>query len=256
LAWRQWEWAKGNAEGTRLQNVRRWIIEMKKTGFIFFLLAAAATHAQSVFTRVHADLTLSVKCISVLDSCNAGGYCKDSVIYYRGLISLKQHDITGAKLAVKELQKNYPDFNEVNYLNGLIHFSQKNYGKAVNDFSAVIQKNNAHIKALYNRSISFGLMEEYEKAIDDLNACIVLKPAYGQAFYSRAYWNEYLGNYPDAIRDYENSIHLEPEHYDAYLGLAYIYQRLKNNEKSCEVINSAIKAGSQIAEEVKENFCK
>lgn len=172
------------------------------------------------------------------------------------MISLKQNDIAGAKLAVKELQKSYPNFTEVHFLNGLIQFSVKNYGKSVTEFTAVLEKNKKHIKALYNRSLAFGLMEEYNKAIEDLSSCIALKPIYPQAYYSRAYWYEFLGNYPLAIKDYENAINQDPKNYDAYFGLAYIYQGMKSNEKSCEIINDAIKAGSQIAVEVKDNFCR
>ncbi|MCE3227208.1 MAG: hypothetical protein K0S32_1759 [Bacteroidetes bacterium] len=177
-------------------------------------------------------------------------------MYYRALICLKQNNIAEAKLITKDLLKTYPDFYEAHFVNGLIYLSGKNYGKSVNEFSSVLAKNSKHIKALYNRALAFGLMEEYDKAIEDLTACIALKPIYSLAYYSRGYWYEFLGNYPAAIKDYENTINLDPKNYDAYLGLAYIYQGLKSNTKSCEVINNAIKAGSQIAEEVKDNFCK
>jgi tetratricopeptide (TPR) repeat protein len=211
-------------------------------------------NSQSVFQRVRNDL--SARNMAILDSCSSGSYCKDSVMFYRGLILIKENKLAEAKLISKDLLKNYPAFYEAHFLNGLIYLSGKNYGKSVNEFSAVLEKNSKHIKALYNRALAFGLMEQYEKAIEDLSACISLKPMYSLAYYSRGYWHEFLGNYPAAIKDYENTINLDPRNYDAYLGLAYIYQGLKSNTKSCEVINNAIKAGSQIAEEVKDNFCK
>lgn len=229
---------------------------MKKTFAVISCFIFFAANAQSVFNRVKNDLAPSAKCMGILDSCNTCNFCKDSVLYYKGLLSLKQNNLTEAKLAAKELQKSYPNFYEVNFLNGLIHLSAKNYGKSINDFTAVLQKNPKHIKALYNRSLAFGLAEEYDKAIEDLSSCIALRPIYPMAYYSRAYWYEYLGNYPAAIKDYENTISQDPKNYDAYLGLAYIYSGLKSNEKSCEIINQAIKAGSVIAEEVKDNFCR
>lgn len=228
---------------------------MKHYLLYVFLISAMSSVAQSVFHRVHLNL-LSNANTRILDSCDATGYFKDSVLYYKGMIALKDHNISLAKQYSKEIQKTYPGFSEVHYLNGLIFVSAKNYAKGINEFTHAIEKNPRHIKAYFNRSLAFGLIEEYDKAIEDLNKCIELKPMYSLAYYSRAYWNEYLGNYPGAIQDYENAINLDPKNYDAYMGLAYIYQSLKTNEKSCEVITRAIQAGSQIAEELKDNFCR
>jgi len=229
---------------------------MMKLFYIFILGALTfCSNAQSVFGRVRTDLA-SKNNKAILDSCNASNYYKDSVLFYRGMSALKTNNQNEAKLACKELLKAYPEFYEAHYLNGLIYLSGKNYGKSVNEFSLLLQKHPKHLKALYNRALAFGLMEEYDKAIEDLTACISLKPIYPQAYYSRAYWNEFLGNYPAAIKDYETTINMDPKNYDAYFGLAYTYQGLKSNSKSCEVINNAIQAGSQIAEEVKDNFCR
>lgn len=228
-----------------------------KNIIIYIILACCLKcTAQSVFTRVRNDLNATKNNITILDSCFSTSFQKDSVLFYKGLMALKQNNHSEARVHCKELLKVYPDFNEAHYLSGLIYLSAKNYGKSVNEFNLLLSKNSKHIKALYNRALAFGLMEEYDKAIEDLTSCITLKPMYSLAYYSRAYWNEYRGNYPLAIKDYETTINLDPKNYDAYLGLAYIYRGLKSNSKSCEVINQAIQAGSQIAEEIKDNFCK
>jgi tetratricopeptide (TPR) repeat protein len=239
-----------------LQDVLHWIFKKMKTFYIHIcVLLTIHIQCQSAFTRVRADLT-SKNNKFILDSCLAANYHKDSVLYYKGIIALKLNNINEAKAGCKELMKAYPDFSEAHYLNGLIYLSGKNYGKSVNEFTMLLQKNPKHLKALYNRALALGLMGEYDKAIEDLTACIALKPFYPLAYYSRAYWQEYLGNYPAAIKDYETTINLDPKNYDAYFGLAYIYHGLKSNSKSCEVINSAIQAGSQIAEDIKDNFCR
>lgn len=228
---------------------------MRRIIYIFILVSFGA-NAQSVFQRVRGNLVMSSANKALFDSCLTNNHCKDSVLYYRGLVELKQNNAAAARNTCKELLKTFPDFHEAHYLSGLIYLAGKNYGKSVNEFGALLEKNPKHIKALYNRSVAFGMMEEYNKAIEDLSACIALKPMYAQAYYSRGYWNELRGNFPDAVKDYETTINLDPKNYDAYLGLAYIYRGLKSNDKSCETINNAIKAGSQIAEEVKDNFCR
>jgi len=223
---------------------------------IIFLFVSFFGRSQSVFNRVHINLAPSKNNLAILDSCELNNYFKDSVLFYKSMIALKQNKIGEAKLLSKELHKTFPDFYEVHYLDGLIYLSSKNYGKAINEFSLVLQKKPHHLKALYDRALAFGLAEDYDKAIEDLNLCISLKPMYSMAYYSRGYWNEFLGNYPAAIKDYENTINLDPKNYEAYFGLAYVYRKMKIIDKSCEVINNAIKAGSLIAEEMKGNFCK
>ena len=243
-------------EAALLPNVRRLIFKMKKITTYVFIFISFGLNAQSVFTRVLKNPESVKDNMFILDSCNTASYFKDSVLFYKGYMALKQNDLPTAKLRCKELLKAYPAFVEAHYLNGLIYLSGKNYGKSVTEFNIALEKNSKNIKALYNRALAFGLMEEYDKAIEDLTACIALRPMYSLAYYSRGYWNEFLGNYTAAIKDYETTINLDPKNYDAYLGLAYIYQGLKSNTKSCEIINDAIKAGSQIAEEVKDNFCR
>lgn len=229
---------------------------MKNIILCILFLGGLHSKGQSVFNRVRNNLFLTAANKTLFDSCMNKGYCKDSVLLYRGLIELKQNDALSAKNTCKELVKTFPDFYEAHYLGGLIYLANKNYGKSAEEFGVLLQKSPKHIKALYNRALAFGMMEQYDKAIEDLSACIALKPMYSQAYYSRGYWNELRGNFPEAVKDYETTINLDPKNYDAYLGLAYIYRGLKSTEKSCETITNAIKAGSQIAEEVKDNFCR
>ncbi|MDX2174685.1 MAG: tetratricopeptide repeat protein [Bacteroidota bacterium] len=228
---------------------------MKKIILGLFICAGFTGFSQINFYKLNPNSgykTLIVK----LDSCFNAGYYKDSSLYYKGVIQLKNNQNNDAKKTCAELLKLFPDFNEGHYLKGLIYFTEKSYMTAIDEFGVVIAKDRKHVKALYNRSTAFGMIENYNKAIEDLDACVSLKPMYSQAYYSRAYWQEYLGNHAAAIKDYEYTINIDPKNYDAYLGLAYIYLNQKNKTKSCEIINNAIKSGSQIAEDLKENFCK
>ncbi len=230
---------------------------MKNVFYIFIIFySIRLCRAQSVFTRVHLDQGHSPASAAILDSCSKSGFQKDSTLFYKGLSDLKEGNMTEARTLVKQLQKEYPNFYEAHYLSGLIYLKLENYGKAINEFSAVIAKDAKNLKALFNRATAFGGMEEYEKAINDLDECIEIFPNYSAAHYARAYWNEFLGNHTEAIKDYDITVSIDPKNYDAYLGLAHVYQKQKNKEKSCETINKAIAAGSQIAEELKDNFCR
>lgn len=226
------------------------------TYFVFLL--TLFTRGQNPFETLHVAYQQSnySRVLTIADSCFAKNYFKDSSLFYKGLAQLKLGNIKEAKKNCNLLLKSYSDFKEAHYLNGLIDFSDNNFAKSVDEFSLVIKNNPKHIKALYNRSVAFGMLEDYLYAIDDLSACIALNSRYSAAFYSRAYWFEYTGNHTESIKDYLVTIDLNPKNYDAYLGLAYIYQNQKETDSACRIINLAIAAGSQMAEDLKDGFCR
>jgi tetratricopeptide (TPR) repeat protein len=231
---------------------------MKKwLAYIFVMLGISAI-AQSAFSRARAFTSSGkfAESLGILDSCSKTGYYSDSALYFTGIIHLQMNRTDEAKKCNVRLKKSYATFTETYYLSGLINFSQGDYGKSIDDFTTVLKENPNHIKALYNRSLAFGLLEQYPFAIRDLDACIKIDPRASQAYYSRAYWHEFTGNYSEASKDYEETIKLDPRNLDAYLGLAYIYKHQNDNTRACEMIHKAVEAGSQIAEEIRSNYCK
>ena len=231
---------------------------MNKIILYSFLFAMLQGVSQNVYHKVRKNLSYDKPAneLYTIDSCYNAGYYKDSALFYKAMVNLKIGNSQSAKKNVKALVKLSPDFKELHYLNGLLYFSEQNYGKCVDEFNLAVKDNPKNVKVYYNRSIALGLMDEYLAAIEDLNTCIELNPAYTLALYSRAYWYEYTGNYEESTKDYESTIKLDPKNYDAYLGLAYVCQTQKKTDKACEAINQAIKEGSQIAMELKEIFCK
>lgn len=231
---------------------------MKFNTLYIFLLLGFVFKAQSPFNAFRTSLETDdfKKSQSILDSCSFAKYQLDSVLYYKGLLTLKKGNIKGARTICTSLKDTYPSFREVHYLSALIYFVSEDFGKSIEEFSVILKNDSSHIKALYNRSLAYGLLEDYPSAIEGLSKCITINPVYSMAYYSRAYWQEFKANYTEAKKDYEKSIQLDPKYYDAYFGLAYIYKNLKENDKACETIQKAISAGSQIAEELKETFCR
>lgn len=221
-----------------------------------FLIHSSVAQKPLDAVRSFLDKSEYKSCTRILDSCYAKRYHQDSVLFYLGLVNFKSNNDEAGLRYVALLNKEYPDFYDVHYLKGLHYFSKKNYAKSADEFTRVIEKDPKNIKAYFNRSVALGQLEEFLDAISDLGECIKLEPSNPQNYYSRAYWFEYTGNYPDAAKDYENAIRLDPKNFDAYMGLAYVYKNLKDNSKACEVVNKAIAAGSQIADEIRGNFCK
>jgi tetratricopeptide (TPR) repeat protein len=231
---------------------------MKRLPLYLFLFVGLYFEAQSPFIQVRTTMESANYKIAqhILDSCSKTNFHSDSTLYYKGLLSIRKGDIQGARKQCNELEKLFPEYKESHYLSGLIHFVNEKYGKSVDEFNKVLKNNPNHLKALYNRALASGLLGDYMSAIEDLSSCICLNKNYSMAYYSRAYWYEFAGKNDEAKKDYEESIRLDPKNYDAYFGLAYVYKNQKENEKACETINKAALAGSQIAEEFKESFCK
>ena len=231
---------------------------MKKLILCLSLFYCLGTKAQSPMAQVRSNIEAENygTAQQVLDSCAKTSFQSDSVLFYKGLLALKKNNLPAARKLCTELEKTYPNFQEAHYLSGLIHFLNEKYGKSIDEFNKVLKNNPKHIKAMYNRALASGLIEDYLSAIEDLGTCISLDSTYALAYYSRAYWYEYTGNDLEAKKDYEQCIRLDAKNFEAYFGLAYVYKNLKENDKACETINQAVLAGSQIAEEVKENFCR
>jgi tetratricopeptide (TPR) repeat protein len=223
----------------------------------FFLLFLFCSQAQTHFTRAHRLIQNEElkKAEVILDSCLVANYQKDSTYFYKGLAAIKAGNREKCKEYCTLLSKQFPKFGEVHYLKGLFYFQTEKYGKSADEFEKVLKDNPKDINALFDQSLALGLMEDYSDAIKDLDKCIALDSNFTKAYYAKAYWDEFTGNYTDAITNYLHTIRLDPKNFDAYFGLAFIYQTRKENTKACEVISKAIAEGSQIAEELKANFC-
>lgn len=231
---------------------------MKRIITCTLILISLYSGAQTIFANVREGLLVGSfkNSLVQLDSCIATNYQKDSALYHKGLVYFKINNLKEANANCSLLFKSFPNFAEAHYLSGLIFLSEKNYDKSITEFNLVIAKHPNHLNALFNRASAFGASGNYKKCIADLNTCISAKPMYMQAYFERAYWKEYMGERDGAIKDYQTTINLDPKNFEAYIDLAYIYRKQKENVKCCELLNNAIMAGSQMAEELKEMFCK
>src|SRR5690606_18866806 len=112
------------------------------------------------------------KAARVLDSCDRKGHFPDSVQHYRIISELLQKNTAKAKKEWKRLKHRFPAYERLDYLRGLIAFSETNYARSIDEFSKSIRKNPTDRKAIYNRSLAYGMMDEYLAAIEDLSALL------------------------------------------------------------------------------------
>lgn len=212
--------------------------------------------AQAPFDRLRAALDEgNLELSSLADSCLRQNYQTDSALYYHSLFLIKKGRLAEAKTQITLLEKKYPDFYMKDYAYALYYFESENYGKCTDRLNAVLKKNPAHLKSLYNRALVAGLLADYKAAIEDLSACISLQPEQAMYYYSRAYWHEMGGKLDAAGSDYEMAIRKNSRLFDAYFGIANCYRLQKNNDKACEAIDRAEAAGSQVAGDLRQTYC-
>ena len=213
--------------------------------------------AQDVFATARLQLEQDGEIFSErLDSCIRTGFQRDSALYYRSLLQLKAGHNKLALNDIARLQHDYANFENSDYLQALYYFNTQDYGRSVKLLNAIIKREPKNAKALYNRAVLAATLDDYKAAIEDLSTCIGLAPQNAVYFYSRAYWFERLGKLNEAIADYEKALQLNSKLFDAYFGMANCYHQQKNNEAACKTIERAEQAGSQIAFDAKQIYCR
>src|SRR5690606_17575861 len=104
------------------------------------------------------------------------------------------------------------------YMNrGFCHVKSKDYGQAVNDFSAALQLGGQATAEVYTaRAEARIYLNEFDAALEDLNAAIKLDDTNINNYYNRAILLEDLEKYDLAVKDYSKVIETNKEDALAY----------------------------------------
>lgn len=92
---------------------------------------------------------------------------------------------------------------------GITAFDQKDYEKAIANFTQAIRLNPRHANSYYNRALSYYYIDEFEKAIDDYTKSIQIEPS-AEAYNNRGIAYEENGNFRLAADDYRMALRLKP----------------------------------------------
>lgn len=221
------------------------------------LFVFAQLNAQDFFADTRLQLEQAGEFSSErMDSCIRTGFQRDSALYYRSLMHLKTGHNTSALNDIARLQHDFSNFQNTDYLQAIYYFNVQDYGRSAKFLNTVIKRDPKNTKALYNRAIVAATLDDFKAAIEDLSICIELSPQTALYSYSRAYWYEQAGKLNEAINDYEKAVQLNSKLFDAYFGMAHCYHQQKNNEAACKTIERAEQAGSQIAFDAKQIYCR
>lgn len=97
------------------------------------------------------------------------------------------------------------------YNRGYARFKLKEYKKAINDFSRVIE-NSGSSESLFYRGNCYYSLKDYQNAYTDYTKALELEPDNYDILYNRGYAGFRMQEYESAIKDWKRAIELNPEY--------------------------------------------
>jgi len=98
---------------------------------------------------------------------------------------------------------------------GDTYFSERNFDKAIAEFSETIKLEPNNPFAYYKRGVSYTNKKEFDLAIADFTAAINIEPdKFGNFYFDRALAYTSRGNKDSAVSDIEKAIKIDPENKD------------------------------------------
>jgi len=115
------------------------------------------------------------------------------------------------------------------YDRGREAYGQKNYDKAITEFTEAIRLNPNYELAYYYRAEAYTMKEDYDKALVDFTQAIRLSPNDTDNYNERGYVYILKKDYDRAIADFNQTLKLDPNNADAKEGLEEVQKRKQNS---------------------------
>lgn len=106
-------------------------------------------------------------------------------------------------------------------------FQKKDYQKAIELYSEVLQKHNTYAPAFYGRGLAYAKLDQYNSAIKDFENAIRYDKTLSEAYYAKSICEIKLGLNEQAMNSINSAIEItktKPEYYYTR-GLIYYYQK-------------------------------
>jgi len=127
------------------------------------------------------------------------------------------------------------------FANGMNAMDVKNYAKAVEYFSKIIQKDSNNVKAIYNRGLAFLMWQKFENAFMDFDRTIALDSTNADAYNNRGYLNYLAGQNAQAMDDFNRAISLDSNFAQAYINRGSNYIDINLFKPAYKDLQKAIK---------------
>ncbi|MEW6470098.1 MAG: tetratricopeptide repeat protein [Bacteroidota bacterium] len=135
-------------------------------------------------------------------------------------------------------------------------YDAKNYQGAMQDFSALINKNDAQTKSYLKKKADYDKLTEYEKALIESAELLTDRPDLAKPYYYRGMCYLGLGNKTNASKDFDMAISILPKYADAMYERASLKMQEGKKDEACIEMRAAADLGSEKAKDAfEDNFC-
>ncbi len=131
-----------------------------------------------------------------------------------------------------DVLKNYPNVLKAHTQRGLAYYDQKEYDKAITDYSQAILINPNFAGGYNNRGIVYSSYGEFNKAIADFTQALRTDNKYVQAYNNRGLTYIRTGELNKAIDDFNHALSIDPKSTKAYFYRAIAYFMQKEYDKA------------------------
>lgn len=125
-----------------------------------------------------------------------------------------------------------------------IYFENKNYKKAIEDFTTALKLDKKNLTAYRTRGIAYAESGQSNLALADFAEALKLNPKDESTYHERAELHQSLKQYKEAAADWSASIKLDPSESESYYYRAKAYEQLGNKaaaQKDMEKVKSMLK---------------
>lgn len=155
-------------------------------------------------------------------------------------------------IGIEPLNTEFTDAQEY-YKYGLLADENKNYQEAEKYFTKYIEKFSSDINAYSKRGYARFKLKEYKKAINDFTKVIDYSPSSSTYFYrGNCYYS--LKDYTNALQDYNKALEDEPDNFDILYNRGYAFFRLKLYKEAINDWQKTIMLNPEYYEELKEKI--
>lgn len=133
------------------------------------------------------------------------------------------------------------------YQRGFAFFQNKEYGRAIDEYSKAIAENKADSRYYYVRGVAYLVQGKHKEALGDLSEAVQMNPRFADAYSAAASIFLVEGQYVMAIEFYTRAISLNPSDTpDLLFSRGISHHRMNDKESAAADFQAACKQGSNV----------
>jgi Flp pilus assembly protein TadD len=133
------------------------------------------------------------------------------------------------------------------FISGQAHLKKREFDKAINAFSSMIERNPSFSDAYYFRGYAYEQTGNLEQAITDYTEAVKINPDDPWPYYNRGKIYNSKGDYNKAIADFSQTLKLDPDFASAYTNRGLAYANMGDHETAIAEYSRAINLDSNCA---------